>query len=215
MAFMSFYCPWQDGQFETCRRTGETKCIPGKPGCVLFGKVAFAEEVPERRKPPRRSKRLTSSIPAQKAAPTREQLLEELEEFPARLRLAVRERREWSLPTAPEGWTPAQIVHHLADVHAAGMSRVRKALTETDPVVDPYDHEAWAGLADARDTSLIEASLAILQGVHVRWVALLNGLSPADWDRTYRHPELERPVTILEDLAWHVRHGEVHLRKLG
>jgi hypothetical protein len=215
MASMSFYCPWQDGQFETCRRTGETKCLPGKPGCVLFGKVAFAEDVPERRKPSRGSKRAIPLKSPLKVDSTSEELLEELEEFPARLRQAVRERREWSLPTVPGGWTPAQIVHHLADVHAAGLSRVRRALTEADPTVEAYDHQAWASLGDARDSSLIEASLGIVQGVHVRWVALLKGLPPSDWERAYRHPELGRPVTILEDLAWHVEHGQVHLRKFG
>lgn len=211
---MSFYCPWQDGQFETCRKTGGTKCTPGKPGCVLFGKVAFAEDAPERRKPAPRKGRSSPTAIEPTRQDSRAQLLDELEAFPARLRGAVRERRQWDSPVA-EGWTAVQIVHHLADVHAAGMARVRRALTETNPQVEPYDHQAWAELVDARDASLLDASLSILIGVHARWVALLRGLSSAEWERTYRHPELGRAVSIHEDLAWHVEHGREHLRKLA
>jgi hypothetical protein len=208
---MSFYCPWQDGQFETCRKTGGTKCTPGKPGCVLFGKVAFAEDVPERRKPASRGGR--KSPPAQGPGESRERLLDEFEAFPAELRGVVRERRDWAPPS--HGWTPVQIVHHLADVHAAGLSRVRRALTEDDPEIEPYDHEAWAELPDAGDAALIDASVSILVGIHARWGALLRGLPDAGWERTYRHPELGRPITILEDLTWHVEHGREHLRKLA
>lgn len=43
---MSFFCPWQDATQEICGRTGDTKCVPGKPGCVLFGKVVFAADEP-------------------------------------------------------------------------------------------------------------------------------------------------------------------------
>lgn len=145
---------------------------------------------------------------------SRERLLDEFEAFPAALRAAVRERRQWTSPPSG-GWTAIQIVHHLADVHAAGFSRVRRALTEDDPEIEPYDHEAWAELPDARDIALIDASVSILVGIHARWAAMLRGLPDAGWVRTYRHPELGRSITILEDLAWHVEHGREHLRKLA
>lgn len=60
---MSFYCPWQDGQFEKCRRTGDTKCVPGKPGCVLFGKVTFAEDIPERKASTRKRPKVPPKTP--------------------------------------------------------------------------------------------------------------------------------------------------------
>jgi len=53
---MSFFCPWQDGAQELCGRTGDTKCVPGKPGCVLFGKVVFADDPPPAPKPRRARK---------------------------------------------------------------------------------------------------------------------------------------------------------------
>lgn len=214
---MSFFCPWQDGQFEKCRRTGDTTCLPGKAGCVLFGKVEFAEETPGRKRSvrspaavvERRGNKAIASPSSQARAKTRtrSELLESLESFPALLRhdlLGV------SLDALVGRWTVAQVVHHLADVHAAGLARVRRALTEVEPKVEPYDPESWARLDDARDPTLIQASLDLLEGTHARWVVLLRSLSEDGWVRAYRHPQARKRVTVDEDLVWHVQHGDVH-----
>ena len=134
--------------------------------------------------------------------------------FPGVLGEVVRSRSEWSVPLTPGGWTAAQVVHHLADVHSVGLARVRMALTESAPQVKPYRHEEWAALRDATDPDLVWASLAIIEGAHARWAALLAGLDAASWERCYHHPEHGRLVTIEQDLAWHVEHGRMHLRRL-
>lgn len=219
---MSFFCPWQDGQFEKCRRTGDTDCLPGKAGCVLFGKVEFAEETPGRKRGVSvraREARPVRAVPAgqkgeggaREAPRTRGELLESLEAFPAALRRDLAS----VAPDALVGrWTVSQVVHHLADVHAAGLARVRRALTEVEPKVEAYDHDSWARLEDARDPDLLEASLAILQGTHARWASLLRSLSEDGWVRTYRRAQERGRVTVAEDLLWHVRHGEIHREAL-
>lgn len=215
---MSFFCPWQDAQFEKCRRTGDTACLPGKPGCVLFGKVSFVKDsegwttgegtdsTPARAKRVRTrgsSARMDSLV----AGSSRVELLDRLEVFPALLRLDLA-----AIPseTMVGRWTVAQVVHHLADVHAAGLARVRRALTEVEPKVEPYDHEAWARLADAGNRDLLEASLNILEGTHTRWSALLRSLNEDGWVRAYRQSQPRRRVSVDADLRWHVEHGEVH-----
>lgn len=144
----------------------------------------------------------------------RELLLEELKAFPDALRECVRSMNEWDVPLTHGGWTAAQIVHHLADVHSVGLARVRMTLTESVPSVRPYRHEEWAALRDATDPSLVWASLAMLDGTHARWAALLDGLDAESWKRCYHHPEHGRLVTIEQDLAWHVEHGRAHLLRL-
>src|SRR6266478_3149059 len=88
------------------------------------------------------------------------------------------------------------------------------ALTEREPTIKPYDQEQWAGLIDAR-TAPVEVSLALLESLHERWVLLLRSLTPADWKRTFRHPELG--VVTLERTAglyaWHGRHHVAHINK--
>jgi hypothetical protein len=39
---MSFFCPHFDAKTDLCMRIG-VECVPGRPGCVLVGKVAFME----------------------------------------------------------------------------------------------------------------------------------------------------------------------------
>ena len=130
-------------------------------------------------------------------------------ETPARLREAVKGLSEQQLdtPYRPGGWTLRQVVHHLPDSHLNSYVRYRLALTEDEPTIKPYAEARWAELADAR-TGPVEPSLALLEALHDRWVRLLNSLSPADWARTFRHPE--RGISTLDRTlglyAWHGRH---------
>ncbi len=55
---MSFFCPHFDQATEQCVKL-KCECIPGRPGCVLRGKVAFmvpAEERVARRSPKKKTK---------------------------------------------------------------------------------------------------------------------------------------------------------------
>lgn len=215
---MSFFCPWQDAQFEKCRRTGDTPCRPGKSGCVLYGKVEWiggglgreGRGIEHVKRDGRRGG-LGASATTDSTATTRSELLSRLGAFPSLLRHDLA-----SVPreTKIGRWSVAQVVHHLADVHSAGLARVRRALTEVDPKVESYDHESWARLDDAGQAHLVEASLAILDGIHARWSALLGSLHEDGWVRTYRKAMPRRRVTVEEDLAWHVRHGDEHRRAI-
>lgn len=56
---MTFYCKNFDCNLAICNKL-HAECIPGRPGCVLEGKVKFSETIEERlqelaeKKPPRR-----------------------------------------------------------------------------------------------------------------------------------------------------------------
>jgi len=118
-------------------------------------------------------------------------------------------------PYRPGGWTVRQVVHHVPDSHINSYVRFRLALTENEPTVKPYDESRWAELADSR-TAHIETSLALLESLHERWVLLLRSLSPADFRRQFRHPELGA-VSLEKNLAlyaWHGRHHVAHITSL-
>ncbi len=101
----------------------------------------------------------------------------------------------------------------MADSHMNAYVRARLALTEDEPVIKPYVEDRWAELADARGSD-VTASLAILDGLHRRWGALLRSLSDTEWLRTFRHPEMG--VVRLDQqsalYAWHGRHHIAHLK---
>jgi len=137
--------------------------------------------------------------------------------LPANLRAAVDGLDDAQLDTSYRagGWTVRQLVHHVADSHMNAYVRVRLALTEDWPTIKPYDEARWAELADAR-TLPVDTSLALLGSLHSRWVALLESLGEADWQRGYLHPESGRQalgvVVLLYD--WHSRHHTAHVTEL-
>ena len=139
-----------------------------------------------------------------------------LRTLPANLKSAVRGLTDSQLdtPYREGGWTVRQLVHHIADSHANAYVRCRLALTEEWPTIKPYDEAAWARLADSRLP--IEPSLAIIDGLHERWVALLESLSDSDWNRGYNHPEMGRQelAAVLALYAWHSRHHTAHITHL-
>ena len=136
---------------------------------------------------------------------------------PVRLRAAMAglSAEQLDTPYRPGGWTVRQVAHHVPDSHMNSYVRYRLALTEDEPLIKPYDESRWAELADARSMP-IEPSLALLEALHERWVALLRSLSPSDWKRTFRHPELG--LVSLENnaalYAWHGRHHTAHITAL-
>jgi hypothetical protein len=111
------------------------------------------------------------------------------------------------------GWTIRQIIHHLADSHLNCYCRYKLALTETSPVIKPYDEAAWAELIDAR-TCPIDVSLSLLTALHTRWVCLLKSMGDAEFQRTFVHPEMgPRTLDVTTGLyAWHGRHHMAHIR---
>ncbi len=117
-------------------------------------------------------------------------------------------------PYREGGWTLRQLAHHLADSHMNAWIRVKFALTEHWPTIQPYDEKLWALTAEVRGS--VDAPLATLAGVHARWAALLQSLSEQEWERGYVHPESGR-YTLTEVAAlygWHGRHHLAHASRL-
>jgi hypothetical protein len=142
--------------------------------------------------------------------------IEVLRELPVRLRAAVAGLKGAQLdtPYREGGWTVRQVVHHLADSHVNSFVRFKLALTEDWPAIKPYDEAAWARLPDS--ALPIEGSLTFLEVLHGRWVALLEAMEEADFERGFFHPERGR-VTLATNLAiyaWHSRHHAAHITGL-
>lgn len=117
-------------------------------------------------------------------------------------------------PYRPDGWTVRQVVHHLPDSHMNSLIRFKWALTEDRPTIKAYDEKGWAVLPDCRQP--IRHSLDLLDALHRRWVDLLRGLSRAQLQREFVHPE-SGPATLavtVGSYAWHGRHHLAHIERL-
>jgi uncharacterized damage-inducible protein DinB len=153
-------------------------------------------------------------------APSEEQkqgFLKDIAQTPEKLRSAVSGLSDAQLdtPYRPGGWTVRQLVHHVPDSHLNSYVRFKLALTEDDPTIKTYAEDRWAELPDTKATP-IAVSLTLLESLHDRWVRLLRSLSPEDWKKTFRHPELG-PMTLEKTLAlyaWHGRHHVAHVTEL-
>ena len=147
----------------------------------------------------------------------KQQLMADIAQTPASLRKAVQGLSEAQLdtPYRPEGWTVRQVVHHVPDSHLNSYVRFKLALTEDEPTIKPYEEGRWAELPDSRATP-IEVSLTLLDSLHDRWVRLLRALTPEQWKRSFRHPELGS-MTLEKTLAlyaWHGKHHVAHITEL-
>lgn len=118
-------------------------------------------------------------------------------------------------PYRDGGWTLRQVAHHVPDSHMNAYVRFRLALTEDCPTIKGYEEQLWAELQDTR-TVPVEVSLTLLEALHVRWVATLDGMSAADFQRPLRHPQWGViPLdTMLRLYAWHGPHHVAHITRL-
>jgi uncharacterized damage-inducible protein DinB len=148
---------------------------------------------------------------------SRRERIDQIAQTPAKLQAAVANLtgEQLDAPYRPGGWTIRQLAHHVPDSHLNSYVRFRLALTEDEPTIKPYHEDRWAELPDAR-TAPIACSLALLESLHQRWVLLLRSLTPEQFARTLRHPELGI-VTLDKNLAlyaWHGRHHVAHITRL-
>jgi uncharacterized damage-inducible protein DinB len=130
-----------------------------------------------------------------------------------RLRAAVAGLSEEQLdtPYREDGWTVRQVIHHVADSHTMAYVRCKQALTKDWSTEQTYDEAAWAKLPDSRLP--VDVSLALIEALHTRWVALLESLSDEDFRKGYDHPERGHE-TLAKSLAmydWHSRHHTAHI----
>src|SRR3982751_6870844 len=139
-------------------------------------------------------------------------LIAEIAGAPGALRSAAAGLSRDQLETRyrPGGWTVKQVVHHVPDSPLNAYVRFKLALTEDQPTIKPYDEAAWAALSDSRDTP-IAVSLTLLDALHQRWVTLLRAMSPADFSRTFVHPEHGRSMSLDQVLALYSWHGKQHV----
>ncbi|RPI06859.1 MAG: putative metal-dependent hydrolase [Ignavibacteriae bacterium] len=145
------------------------------------------------------------------------QSIERIEQYPVLLKNEVAQlsNEELNLRYRPDGWNIRQVVHHTADSHMNAFVRFKLVLTESTPTIKPYHENLWAELADTVNAP-IEASVKILEGLHLRWAALLQACSEKDFEKKYFHPEQKREVVLKDALAlyaWHCKHHLAHIQQ--
>src|SRR6201996_4637795 len=144
--------------------------------------------------------------------------INDIKVLPGKMRNAVIGLNEGQLNTQYRtgGWTIRQVVHHVADSHMNSVIRFKWALTEDNPTIKAYEEADWALLADYRLP--VEPSLKLIEGLHQRWVSMLESFTENEWARTFVHPASGETIPLKKALAmydWHSRHHLAHITETG
>jgi hypothetical protein len=113
--------------------------------------------------------------------------------------------------SATGGWTPRQVVHHLADSEMMSAVRIRRLLAEPNPVVYGYDEKAFAERLTADRP--IKPSLEAMRWARETCVQLLDRMTEDDWRIVGTHTESGRYGT--EDwLRIYAAHAHDHAAQI-
>ena len=135
---------------------------------------------------------------------------------PERLRRTVAGLSDSQLDTKYKNWTIRQITHHLADSHLNSLMRFKWALNEDAPTIKAYEEDDWVQLADCKIGD-IDPALAMLDGLHAKWVQILGLMAQDQYARIFHHPQSGEPVSLwaaLNYYAWHGRHHTAQIQWL-
>ena len=138
--------------------------------------------------------------------------LEALAETPLKIETLVLKwpADRWERSYAPGKWSARRVVVHLAQIEMALTTRVRFAASQDGYVAQPLDQDAWMPLDDHADGPTALAAYLALRRLNV---AMFKGMTPAQRQRTFTHPEYGQltPEWVAAQLAGHDLH---HLKQL-
>jgi hypothetical protein len=111
---------------------------------------------------------------------------------------------------APGKWSVRDIVSHLADCEIVFAFRLRQALAEDRHVIQPFDQDKFAVQYRSYDA---HTAAAVFNATRQWNIALIAGLSEADFGKPLNHPERGDMTlrTIVETMAGHDRN---HLKQI-
>lgn len=89
-----------------------------------------------------------------------------------------------------EGWTPRQVIHHLADSEAQSYARLRRLIAEPGTVIQGYDEGRWAANQTLGYSELdISTAIALFTAVRTASHQLILRLTEAQLDNSGTHSE--------------------------
>lgn len=113
---------------------------------------------------------------------------------------------------ADGGWTPRQVLHHLADSETIAYVRLRRLIAEDAPTIVGYDEPEYA--RRLHYDRPVDASLVVLGAVRAASLGLLEALSPAEWERRGTHTE-SGPYSVDDWLRIYAEHPYDHANQIG
>jgi hypothetical protein len=113
-----------------------------------------------------------------------------------------------------EGWTPRQVIHHMADSESQSYARLRRLIAEPGTTIQGYDEGKWAESESLGYRILpVEDSVAIIKAVRKASYELLTRISEAQLENSGVHTETGN-YTVRNWLASYVKHPIDHANQI-
>ncbi|CAN2184469.1 metal-dependent hydrolase [Candidatus Nanopelagicaceae bacterium] len=117
--------------------------------------------------------------------------------------------------TEGDGWSPRQVIHHVADSEAQSYARLRRLIVEPGTQIQGYDEGAWGEHSTLGYKELpIEISLNVFSAVRASSLEILKRLKPEQLNNAGVHSE-SGEYSINTWLATYIKHPSEHAEQLG
>jgi len=138
-----------------------------------------------------------------------------LEKTPILLETMLRDLPETLLrwKPAPERWSIAEVLGHLADLEEIYADRTRRIVTEDSPILEKYDPTRTVVVGDYARGSAAEI-LAFFSRTRRATVILLRSIPADSGEREATHSELGE-ITLHQMLSEWASHDLGHLRQIA
>jgi hypothetical protein len=113
-----------------------------------------------------------------------------------------------------EGWTPRQVIHHMADSEAQSYARLRRLIAEPGTTIQGYDEGRWAeNQTLGYKSEDITIPLSIIKAVRAASYALIKRLSEQELRNTGIHSE-SGEYSVMDWLNTYTKHPLDHANQI-
>jgi len=124
---------------------------------------------------------------------------------------AIPEEELHHSPSSGE-WSPAYVIHHLADSDAYFLTRFLNALSIENATIVPFDEEIFPTALRYAGRS-VEVSIAAIEASIAHAIDILKQITDSEWVRTGVHPA-RGEMSLSDILALTLNHRTEHLDQL-
>jgi len=113
-----------------------------------------------------------------------------------------------------EGWSPRQVIHHMADSEAQSYARLRRLIAEPGTTIQGYDEGKWAESETLGYRELpIELSLNVFRAVRAASLMILRRLTPEQLKNAGVHTE-SGPYSVESWVKSYTNHPTDHAQQI-
>ena len=113
-----------------------------------------------------------------------------------------------------EGWTPRQVIHHVADSEAQSYARLRRLVAEPGTMIQSYDEGSWGENSTLGYAELpIDISVAVYTAVRASSLEIIKRLTKEQLNNSGTHSE-SGEYTINNWLENYINHPRDHAAQI-